>query len=249
MCDNMSLFERDFIKVRDLGFVPSSRPNNTGVGKTFEDFIGIVENNRREPDLHGFEVKAQRSYCGSYVTLFTKSPTSPIKANQYIRDKYGYPDRNHPDIRIIHTSIFHNRICDNSRSGFKFKLQVDMDQKRLYVLVYNSKENIIDHSIYYSFDSILYALRKIQNLAYVSAKTEKRENSQEYFHFTKAIIFSEMKGFDYFIEKIIEGKIMYDVRIGSYKSGLKRGDVHDHGSGFRVKKEFIRDLYHKYADI
>ncbi|GAN69852.1 MvaI/BcnI family restriction endonuclease [Acetobacter orleanensis] len=248
MCDDISRFKEDFLKVKDLGFVRSSRTNSTGVGKTFEDFVGVAENNLKEPDLHGFEVKAQRSYSGSYVTLCTKSPTHPIKANQYIKDKYGYPDQSHPNIKVIHTSIFHNKFSINSYSGVKFRLQVDLLEKRVYVLVFNLNEEVIDSSIYYSFESIDNALRKIKNLAYVSAQTEKR-NFEEFFHFTNAILFSEMKGLDHFLQEIINGNIMYDVRIGAYKSGNKIGKAHDHGSGFRIKRMLLNGMYDKYLEI
>ena len=36
---------------------------------------------------------------------------------------------------------------------------------------------------------------------------------------------------------------MYDFRIGSYRSGAKRGKPHDHGSGFRILEGDIRPLY------
>lgn len=37
-----------FKEVKKLGFVPSHRKNNTGIGKTFEDYVGVVENNLDE---------------------------------------------------------------------------------------------------------------------------------------------------------------------------------------------------------
>ncbi len=36
---------------------------------------------------------------------------------------------------------------------------------------------------------------------------------------------------------------MYDFRIGSYRSGAKRGKPHDRGSGFRILEGDIRPLY------
>ena len=98
MTDNLSLFIEDFKKVRDLGFIPSRRSSSTGIGKTFEDFIGVAENNITEPDLHGFEIKSQRNLSSSYVTLFTKSPTMPKGANSYLRESYGSQDIKYPDI-------------------------------------------------------------------------------------------------------------------------------------------------------
>ena len=44
--DNESVkeFVRRFITVRELGWVPSHRKNNTGIGKTLEDLMQIDEN-------------------------------------------------------------------------------------------------------------------------------------------------------------------------------------------------------------
>lgn len=45
-----------FYKVKALGWIKSHRSNNTGIGKTFEDCIGVIENNLNEPDLFGYEI-------------------------------------------------------------------------------------------------------------------------------------------------------------------------------------------------
>ena len=74
-----------FKEVKSLEYVPSNRANNTGIGKTFEDYIGVVENNLDEPDLAGFEIKSHRGASCSYVTLFTKSPSFPKRANAYLK--------------------------------------------------------------------------------------------------------------------------------------------------------------------
>lgn len=89
----------EFNRVKLLGWVKSNRANNTGIGKTFEDLIGVVENNVKEPDFAGYEIKSQRSLCGSYVTLFTKSPTGPKKANAFLKDSFGTPYEEHPNIK------------------------------------------------------------------------------------------------------------------------------------------------------
>ena len=64
-----------FRTVKSLGFIPSNRKHNTGVGKTFEDYMGIVENNRDDVDLFGFEKKTHRETSNSFVTLCTKAPS------------------------------------------------------------------------------------------------------------------------------------------------------------------------------
>jgi hypothetical protein len=71
-------FKEDFEKVKKLGFVESHRFHNTGIGKTFEDLIGVVENNSESPDYMEFlELKSSRDYTKSMITLFTKSPNYP----------------------------------------------------------------------------------------------------------------------------------------------------------------------------
>ena len=51
------------------------------------------------------------------------------------------------------------------------------------------------------------------------------------------------------LKMIDEGDIMYDIRIGSYKSGRNIGKPHDHGSGFRIKEYNICKLYANYEKV
>lgn len=240
MQDNLDLFLNDFTKVKNMGFVSSRRSNSTGIGKTFEDLIGVLENNRREPDLHGFEIKSQRNLCGSYVTLFTKSPTMPKSANTYLRKNYGSYDEKYPEVKILHTSIFYGRF-NTHISGASFSLKINESEERLYLLV-KTKEGILDDSTYYSFDSLRKAINKIENLAYVTADTMQIDGV-EHFHFTNATIFYDFISFENFLNLVREGVIMYDVRVGAYKMGSKAGKTHDHGSGFRIKRENMARLY------
>lgn len=240
MKSNLELFIEDFHKVKNLGFAPSRRSNSTGIGKTFEDLIGVAENNLKEADLHGFEIKSQRNLSESYVTLFTKSPTMPKGANTYLRENYGSFDSHYPDIKVLHTSIFCGKF-NTHISGASFSLEIDYTNEKLYVLV--SYNGVIDRSVYYSFEQLRKAIQKIRNLAFVRAET-KIIDGVEHFHFTQATIFSEFISFENFLSLIEQGLIMYDVRIGAYKMGDKKGKTHDHGSGFRIKKENMYRLYH-----
>lgn len=245
MKSNLDLFIEDFYKVKNLGFSPSRRSNNTGIGKTFEDLIGVAENNLTEADLHGFEIKSQRNLSESYVTLFTKSPTMPKGANTYLRENYGSFDSHYSDIRVLHTSIFCGKF-NTHISGASFSLEIDYATEKIYVLV--SYNGVVDRNVYYSFEQLRKAIQKIKNLAFVRAET-KTINNVEHFHFTQATIFSEFISFENFLLLIERGLIMYDVRIGAYKTGDKKGKTHDHGSGFRIKKENMHLLYNKEMNL
>ncbi len=238
---NEELIIARFKEVKALGWVKSNRKNNTGIGKTFEDYVGVVENNIDEPDLYGYEIKSHRSESASYVTLFTKSPTFPKGANSVLKDKFGSEYEDKP-LKKLHTSIFANSYnkYDNRLS---FKLINVIEEEKIYIGVFNiDDKELIDKSVYYSYQDIRNVLRqKLKDLFYVSAE-RKYENDTEYFNFNKAEIYSN-PSFDKFMDLLTNGDIMYDIRIGSYASGKNYGKAHDHGSGFRIKEEHLNDLY------
>ena len=77
--ESLNKVKFEFERIKNLGFVKSNRINNKdgGIGNTFEDYLGVSENNLRDPDFEGFEVKTQRQITSSYITLFSKSPSFP----------------------------------------------------------------------------------------------------------------------------------------------------------------------------
>ena len=237
-----AIIER-FHQVKMLGFVRSNRSNNTGIGKTFEDYIGVVENNLDEPDLYGYEIKSHREDAGSYITLFTKSPDFPKQANKYLRDTFGTPYDENPDLNKLHTSMFASKY-NSYNERLSFRLINDRLAKTLRIGVYDYvTKNLIDSSVGYSYDSLQKILqRKLHRLFYVSAQRKRNADGVEEFYFDRADIFTE-PSLENFLNMIDEGLIMYDIRIGSYSSGIKYGLPHDHGSGFRVLEGNLHLLY------
>jgi len=241
MTDKEKIIE-NFKKVKDLGHVKSNRKNNTGIGKTFEDYVGVVENNIKEPDLFGYEIKSHRELSQSFVTLFTRTPTFPPKANAILKDKFGTPYEINKSLKKLHTSMFASR-PNSYDKRLSFQLINNKEEKRIYIAVSDLKTNeIIDQSTYYSYDVIEKTLtKKLHNLFYVTAIIEHR-GEDEFFHFNKAEIYTD-PAFENFLKLIDDGQIMYDIRIGSYGSGRQFGKAHDHGSGFRIKEVDICKLY------
>lgn len=238
----------EFQKVKNLGFVKSSRKNNTGIGKTFEDYIGVIENNLDEPDLLGYEIKSHREEATSYVTLFTKSPNFPCKANAYLNSNFGTPYEENPSLNKLHTSMFASRF--NTYSGkYSFKLINDRLAKVVKIGVYDiNTKALINDSVGYTYECLGKIIeKKLKNLLYVSAEREYREGV-EYFHFNKAEIYTN-PSLDKFLDLIDKGLIMYDIRIGSYQSGKNYGKPHDHGSGFRIIESNIKLLFETHESI
>lgn len=248
MKTNKDLIIERFLQVEKLGFVPSNRSNNTGIGKTFEDYIGVVENNIAEPDLFGFEIKSHRELAASYVTLFTKSPIFPKRANTYLRDTYGIPYTNNAGLKKLHISMFASKYT-LAYGLYHFRLINDRKSSMVRIGVFDPSNNkLLDDSVGYSYDCLKKILnKKLKNLFYVSAETAII-GAKEHFHFNKAEIFTNPT-FENFLKLIDDGVIMYDIRIGSYSSGHNYGKAHDHGSGFRILEKNIHLLFDNHERI
>ena len=162
-------FKKDFSVIKSKGFIESHRTHNTGIGKTFEDVIGIVENNSSLADYQGIlEIKSKRDLSKSMLTLFTKSPSNPKGANSYLREVYGHPDKN--NMKILHTTISATKF-NTFFSKIGFKLEVDEKAEKIFILVKNLTTNkIIDNSIYYTFADLKQIIEtKCEHIAFINA--------------------------------------------------------------------------------
>ena len=231
-----------FQAVRNLGWVPSHRANNTGIGKTLEDLMEIEENNLDGPDLGDVEIKSQRALTSSKVTLFTKKPTGPDGANTILRDRFGITNPKHPDLMQMHASMFNYWNTTYERWGMRLK-PVDIDE-RIYLQIKDLRtDEIVPFTCWYDYDIIRNIIAKKMNiLAFVSAD-RKMVDGWEHFRYTECKIFHG-GSFERFLGLMNSGKIQYDIRIGSYKTpGKMYGKVHDHGSGFRINKNDMSKIF------
>ena len=234
-------FIKDFRYIISLGFVPSHRHHNTGIGKTIEDLLKIEENNLSVADYQGvIELKSQRSYTGSMLTLFTKSPSFPNNANSILRERFGFIDPKF-NKNIIHTTIKHSDF-NNFKDKWGFKLELEREKGILKLLIKNlHTNNIQDFLCYWTFSELEEKIKKCSLIAYINAKT-RVNNGREEFHFKKAILLSGLN-LENLLESVEKDIILFDIRIGIYKTGKKRGKTHDHGSGFRIKKRDLERVF------
>jgi hypothetical protein len=242
------LITTEFERIRSLGFVKSTRQNNRdgGIGNTFEDHLGVQENNLRLPDFNEFEIKSKRKFNTSYLTLFSKSPSHPSGANSILKDKFGEcRDPNFPQLKKLYSSVFGNR--ENLvYNKFQMKLDVLHSKEHLNLKVKDEFNNIYD-DVYWTFDELISGSSKLKNLFVVFAE-EKVINEERYYHYLNAEIYLNFN-FEKFLNSIENGVIMFDIRIGVHKTGSSYGRPHDHGSGFRIRKEKIIDLYDDFISL
>ncbi len=242
MGNEIEEFDLLFRKIVNLGWVKSNRRHNTGVGKTLEDLMEIQENNLSQPDFKNIEIKSQRDSAQSLLTLFTKSPSEPSGANRLLRDKFGISTESNPEIKKLHVSIFANRFT-NCYGLWGMKIKIDNKKNQIKLVVKNLENDQIEETdIFYTFSDLKSKLfSKLQYLVFVNVKSKKIDGV-EYFKFYDYSLFSDVK-WEKFLNLIEQGIIMYDIRIGTYKSGSKRGKPHDHGSGFRIPPTKLTELY------
>jgi len=239
----ISAFKKEFLSIKKKGFVLSHRIHDTGIGKTFEDYMNILENNNFMADYKGvLELKSSREFSVSMMTLFTKAPSNPPKVNTYLRERYGEPDSDSDGLKTIHTT-FSSLKFNTYIKRLGFKLEVDRKAKKIYILIKDlASERIVDRDVFYTFDDIAYILEnKCKYIAYISAEP-KKEGEKEFFHFKKAVLLSGLSP-EKFIDMVEAGLILYDIRMGVFRSGKNKGKTHDHGSGFRVLKQNIDKVF------
>lgn len=207
--------------IKEMGYIKTHRAGNTGIGKTLEDFLGIIENNIPSSNGAMIELKSARKNASSMLTLLTKSPLPP-KANSVLLEKFGYDSARGNGRKELHTTVSAKKFnILKGKEGFKIDIKkdrVNLVTAQKEIVGYWDKETLKN-----SFE------RKFPKLLlYVKAET-RGTGSNEEFWYNEAWLLSGFD-FDNFARLLEEGVILVDIRIGQYPDGRP----HDHGTGFRV---------------
>ena len=237
--NSLKIIEERLDEIKGV-WIPSSRKNDTGVGKTLEDFLGKEEDNLSLPDFDGLEVKSQRLDSTSLITLFTKSPSFPRGANSKIRTLYGQQD----DIgKVIHTSIQGNK-TNKYKNEYGFSIHVDRKNEKINLNIYDkNNKNVKNNDIHWSFKQLKNKFKKIESVCYVQAQS-KKVSGVEHFKYEQITLLLK-PSFENFLKCIENGKIIVDIRVGVYRSGKRIGKTHDHGTAFRINKSNFNYLFEK----
>jgi len=209
-----------------LGFVPTVRNGDTGIGHTFEKYFGITENNIPIPDIGGrVEIKTCRKASSSMITLFTFNRAVWLKPQIEIIREYGIS----VDSRInLYSTLFYGQ--KNERG-----LYIDFDETRNLISLCGKQFEILAQWDLYvivgKFNS------KLSRVLFVSAESQDIDG-KEHFHFNEANILIEGDSRK-FIKAMREGKIAIDIRMHLPQN---RG-VRNHGTGFRCFLHTLKDLY------
>lgn len=218
-------------------FIPSTRQNNRdgGFGNTLEDILGVQENNLQQADWRGIELKTHRIHTSSVVSLFSKSPSHPKRANRALKDQFG-------EIRDGEPRLYASLRGDYGALVYgkhQMRLVSNDAEERLYLQITSNGNTYND--VYWTYSDLRKASNKIKDLLLLDVE-EKTINGKRMCRYIKGHYCTNFD-FERLIRCIDNGVIQFDLRMGTYLSGAKKGKHHDHGSGFRIALDKLPLLY------
>ena len=87
---NYSQFLLKYKTIKAKGFIKSQRRGDGAAGNTFEDELGLEENNIAAPDIDDYELKVKRKGASGLQTLFNKEGEWQMKQIEFL-EQYGFP--------------------------------------------------------------------------------------------------------------------------------------------------------------
>jgi len=220
-------------EIEALGFIPTMRKGNTGIGYTLEKLFGIEENNNSGADLNGvIEFKAARKGKSGRTTGFCQNFIWNYRIRDVIR-KYGWRDREKKERINFYPSL---RVNVRSPNG----LSMSIDDEVLSI--YDSDETVLA-----SIPLAVVVFRfqqKLNKLLLVYADTKKIEG-KEHFHYNEAYVCQE-PDMEQVIKLLRDGKIVVEPRCYIDTSNDR---LRDRGVAFRLSGNYLKELYSNVVKV
>ena len=221
----LNQFVEKYREIKSHGFIKIIRKGDGKFGNTFEDLLGIEENNFKEPDTALFELKVQNNTKNALQTLFNKEGKWIVKPKDFL-ERYGWEHSNHKGELTCQSTVTVNK----NKRGFYF----DTDDEKLYVKVDNNTICEWDwKQLTKSF------INKFPSAIKVYGQ-EKIVDAETYFHYNEAYLLkntSESK----FKQLIEDNIISIDFRLYTqYNMGKS---YRNRGTSFRINQSKLDKLF------
>lgn len=224
------------------------------VGNTLEALLGIVTNNRDDADYKGMiEVKAKGGFR-TLDTLFTLRPhfegtvIEAYEANDRQRVSaftryYGYDSDKHPGYSSLYVTMGSSDAPQNNQGFF---LDVDEDAARVSLKHIDPQTKKAEIAAFWPFEELKEQIfRKHPSTLWVKAEHRVAEGIVQFKY--KEIEFSRAPQFTTFLSLIKAGKITYDWRGYTSKTGRYTGK--NHGNAWRIKPNSKIELFGEIENI
>ena len=226
-------------KIKNLGWIECENKNKSVTGKTLENLLEINPDNFEIPDYNTVEIKSKVSKRENYIDLFCATPDSYVLETKRLYDKYGYLDSN--NYKILNF-VLYGEFLKPINNEYSAKLRIDYKNKKVIMEVYNKDNELIDNLSSWSFELLEEKLsRKLNYVCFVEGDKKFSHNTL-YVRYNK-YKFYKLKKFSDFIQLLKRGQIRISFTLGVYKSGIKSGKMHDHGTQFSIRKENLKLLF------
>lgn len=244
MTDETKMLINQFKIISKKGWIKNENKSWGGVGLTFEKQLNKKADSLFLPDYLGIEIKCTTLNSKYPLFLFTVAfdgPTFP-EINRLI-ENFGYPDKDFPDKKILFETI-NSKTENSTKHKYNFKLEINHEEEKIYLCVYDIYNNLIEKKSFVYFDSIKdHFTIKLNKLALIYA-ANKTINKEKYFHYYKMEIF-KLKNFDTFIKLLEEKIIEVDLIARISKSGSDNGRYRNKNLVFKIKKDNIWRLFNR----
>ena len=226
-------------KIKNLGWTECENKNKSVTGKTLENLLEINPDNFEIPDYNTVEIKSKVSKRENYIDLFCATPDSYVLETKRLYDKYGYLDSN--NYKILNF-VLYGEFLKPINNEYSARLRIDYKNKKVIMEVYNKDNELIDNLSSWSFELLEEKLcRKLDYVCLVEGD-KKFSHNVLYVRYDK-YKFYKLKKFSDFIQLLKRGQIRISFTLGVYKSGIKSGKMHDHGTQFSIRKENLKLLF------
>ena len=226
-------------KIKNLGWTECENKNKSVTGKTLENLLEINPDNFEIPDYNTVEIKSKMSKRENYIDLFCATPDSYVLETKRLYDKYGYLDSN--NYKILNF-VLYGEFLKPINNEYSARLRIDYKNKKVIMEVYNKDNELIDNLSSWSFELLEEKLsRKLNYVCFVEGDKKFSHNTL-YVRYDK-YKFYKLKKFSDFIQLLKRGQIRISFTLGVYKSGIKSGKMHDHGTQFSIRKENLKLLF------
>ena len=235
-----------FYEISNLGWVENLSNGKGSVGITLEKLLNINSNEFEVPDYEMMiELKSKSKYFNNKypVSLFSATcDGESFYELRRIKDKYGLPIKEFNN-RILFINLYANKYS-NIGNFYKGKLMMDYINKKIYFVIVNKRNQIIDKQAFWSFETLEKKInRKLKYIAMVEVDRKIVKNIL-FFNYRNISIY-KIKDFNTFLYLIYNGTISINVKIGIYKNGPRVGQTHDHGTSFQIFRSDFEKLFTK----
>ena len=218
------------------------------VGDTFEALLSIETNNSAKADIDGLIEIKTKGESRTLDTLFTLRPSfdgtkiASIETNDRSRVSafaryYGYESDKHPNCNSLYITIGSKDAPQNNQG---FYLDVDDSESVVKLIGIDPVSKKEDVTAFWYFDDLKKQLEeKHPSTLWISAE-ERFKDGFVQFKYTE-IEFSRSPQFMTFLAMIKSGKITYDWRGYTTKTGVYVGK--NHGNAWRIKPQAKVDLF------